>query len=183
MLPRAAAAPPAGKWSSNLCAVCDDPTLCCTVCVCSCNAAGQVFERTTGRPNTCLIISIFGWFVFIVSQVASQVSQTVGRTAVTTECAWLFCRDVVDWDQVTVASIVGGIGALVGMAGAVVTTYVICTARRRVRERDRIPQGDCCGGCDDCCVSYWCSLCSLVQLLRHEGIDGGSYRPCTTTAV
>ena len=169
-------------WSSGICDCAEDPLLCCTVCVCSCNATGQVYQRLTGRANACILISLFGWFVFFFTTIASQISNAMYRTAVERECTWWYCTDVIDWDQIGVASIVGGVGAMVGFAGTIVTTYAICVARARIRDRDRIPFLHC-GQWEDCCLSYWCSLCSLVQIIRHERIDGGSYRPCSTTAV
>ena len=68
------------------------------------------------------------------------------------------------------------------LAAAVVSTWVICTVRRVVRERDGIPPGAC-GACDDCCVSYWCGCCSLVQLLRQDLVTGETYRPCSVDAT
>ena len=88
----------------------------------------------------------------------------------------------VDWNRIRIAYVIGGISGLVALMGAILGTYALCVRRRRIRDRDRIPEGAC-GGLDDCCVSYWCGCCSLLQMFRQERITGGSYRLCSQTGV
>ena len=39
--------------------------------------------------------------------------------------------------------------------------YVGYSLRRAIRIRSNIPGDD----CNDCCVSWWCSVCSLTQIV------------------
>jgi len=48
--------------------------------------------------------------------------------------------------------------------------FVVCLAsrtRRHIRQKYRIPGGGCCGDCDDCCTSFWCTCCTIAQMARH----------------
>ena len=68
------------------------------------------------------------------------------------------------------------VGSLFDIAYYAILTFLLCTVRQRVRAGDNIPPGPCdCCECDDCCTSFWCDCCSLVQILRHLGIYGGNY--------
>lgn len=176
---RRARTPPPGRWKAGLCACADDPALCCSACFCSCNATGQMYERTT-KSGTCLRISLLCWTLFVLTQVLAQTSNSLANVAVAaTQCSWWGCFRAVDRDLVTAAYVVGGVSGGVGFVGSVATTYFVCTARRLVRERDRIPDD----GCGDCCASYWCACCTLVQMLRQDGVRGTDYRACSATAV
>ena len=178
-MPRRASSLPK-KWSHGLCDCCEDPSLSCAVCFCECSAVGQMFERATQRRGACLIVSSFLWILFVVSQVISDMSAARATTAVTNEmCAWWGCTLSVNWSQVTAAQVLGSLAGFFGMITTIVGTYVVCVSRRRVRERDAIPGSD----CGDCCTSFWCGCCSLVQILRQERVTGATYRPCTATAV
>lgn len=45
--------------------------------------------------------------------------------------------------------------------------FVVCLAsrtRRHIRQKYRIPGGGCCGDCDDCCTSFWCTCCTIAQM-------------------
>lgn len=161
-----------GAWTSGLFACCDDPSLCCTVCLCECNATGQLFQRTTGYG--CLGVSVLLWTLFVVTQILGQASNALEQAS---------AREDHENDGLILSwSIVGGLSGTLGLTTSIVGTYFVCVSRRRLRERDRIPPGPC-GACDDCCVAYWCGLCSLVQMLRQESVDGGTYRACSATAV
>ena len=155
------------RWLHDLCDCCQDPTLACSVCLCSCNATGQIYQRTTG--SGCFTISVFLWAIFVTSQVLTTTSISIMNS--TTGDSYN-----------TAVSIIGGVVGLFGLASSIAYTYFICTARRIVRERDKIPQG-LCGACDDCCTSYWCGCCSLVQMFRQEKITGNEYKVCTQEAV
>lgn len=53
--------------------------------------------------------------------------------------------------------------------------------RKQVRDKHGIKTG-CCGGCDDCCVSFWCPCCGLLQQAnevegRQSMLDERGYRP------
>ena len=179
------ATPPApGMWKNKLCGCSDDAALSCAVCWCQCNSAAQVHARTLEpserRTAFCVTASIL-WGPFVVVQVFSQTSNVLASTALDNECTWFgLCKVVVDWQQVTAAYLLGGLASLAACASMVYGTYVLCNARRRFRKRDRIASK---GDCEDCCVSYWCGCCSIIQMLRQDGVTGSTYRACTTTGV
>ena len=167
------------KWSSTLCACCEDPALCCIIGMCQCNTAGQLYERVVGPPGSCLLIAGCLWILFIVTTLLSQTANALADTAVERECTWLGCRDVIDWDQLTVAAMLASVSGVLACATTAIGTYALCATRRRIRARDGIP-ADACG---DVCVSYWCGVCSLVQMARHEGFSGTRYQPCTSNGT
>lgn len=164
-------APPA-RWYHGLFGCCEDPRLACTVCLCQCTATGQVYERATG--SGCLCVSVVMWTLFVVAQVFNNTSTALRNEH---ERRWWSDGTYLAW-----AHVLAAFAGLAGLASMVVGTYFLCTARRLVRERDAIPEGTC-GSCEDCCVSYWCGCCSMVQLLRQDRVAGGGYRACTATAV
>lgn len=60
---------------------------------------------------------------------------------------------------------------------------VACKTRSSIRRRDRIPE-ETCVGCEDCCVAYWCTFCTVAQMARHTA-DYGIYGAacCTETGL
>ena len=41
----------------------------------------------------------------------------------------------------------------------------MCRTRQAIRARYKIE--DNCGGCSDCCCTFWCSCCTINQMARH----------------
>ena len=74
--------------------------------------------------------------------------------------------------------VISALAMTMGFLSTVAGTYFLCSSRRIVRHDANIPSGSC-GHADDCCVSYWCGCCTLVQLFRQFGVRGNGYRPCT----
>lgn len=152
-------------WRAGLCDCCEDPPLACTVCLCSCNATGQTYQRVTG--GGCGAVALALWILFALSQATSQTSNSLQMS---------------DEDHTSTVRVLGGISGALAFASSIVSTYFVCTTRRAVRARDAIPEGAC-GACDDCCTAYWCGCCSLVQLLRQDKVTGAAYKPCTKLGV
>ena len=150
-------------WRAPLCGCCDDPGACCLISFCQCNAAGQLFQRTAGYG--CLGVSALLWTLFVVTQVLGDTSSALAAAS----------PDGVPMDTYLLLS---SLAAAAGFSTTVVGTVVLCTVRGRIRARDQIP-GD---AVSDCCTSYWCGFCAMVQMLRQENAYVG-YRPCTVTAV
>lgn len=143
------------------------------MCACSCNATGQIYERMTARKNACVWVSTLMWFVFVASQLLS-----------TTSNALRMASDAEGDARETAAMAVSGVACTIGVAGSVASTYFLCVSRTLLRKRDNIPERECgCTGCEDCCVSYWCQCCSLIQMFKQENVRGDAYRPCTATGV
>ncbi|EED90283.1 predicted protein [Thalassiosira pseudonana CCMP1335] len=44
--------------------------------------------------------------------------------------------------------------------------YVVWKTRAYIREKYSIP-ARCCGECEDCCCSFWCTCCTIGQMARH----------------
>lgn len=146
-------------WKAPLCGCYDDPGVCCLISFCQCNAVGQLFQRTAGYG--CLGVSALLWTLFVVTQGLA-----------TTSTALL---DTVPIDTYLLLS---SLAAAAGFATTVVGTVVLCTVRGRIRARDQVPGS----AVSDCCTSYWCGFCTMVQMLRQENAYVG-YRPCAVTAV
>lgn len=173
-----------GVWKKGLCECADDATLCCSVCWCQCNATGQAYARTVAparRKKTCLITAGVLWCLFVFAQIFSQTSNALINTAIENECTWFgLCQLVIDWDQVSAGYVLGGLASLFACASTIFGTYILCTARRRIRQRARIATGS---DLDDCCVSYWCGCCAIIQMLRQDDVTGSNYRACTIIGV
>ena len=164
----------AARWKHGLCECLQDIPLACTVCFCQCNAAGQIFHRTAGYG--CLAISALLWTFFVTHNILSVASnslfQSWSRRIVLNE------NDSETEEVLTAYSAVSGVAGFIGVLSAATGTYVLCVARRAIRRRDHINTP---GVGEDCCVSFWCGCCSLVQMLRQESLSGVSYTACSTT--
>lgn len=158
---------PPKTWRHGLCDCCEDLTLACSVCWCRCNATGQAYQRATG--SGCFWISVALWALFILAQSMNSTATDLNA-------------DVGANGNMVSISVVRGLAGLFGLISTIATTYFVCTSRRMMRERDAIPAGWC-GGCDDCCVGWWCSCCALIQMFRQDSITGNKYRLCTGEAV
>lgn len=165
MPPRAKPKQPPKRWTHGLCACCEDPSLSCAVCFCQCNAAGQVYQRATG--SGCLAVAALMWFLFVATQAFSQSSNALAQQGTIFDAG--------------PAAALGAVAGLLGIVTSVAGTFFVCVARRAARARDAIPPSCCNESFDDCCVSYWCGCCSLVQLLRQDGVTGARYAPCSAS--
>jgi Cys-rich protein (TIGR01571 family) len=45
---------------------------------------------------------------------------------------------------------------------------LMCKTRRHIRDKFQIPEQQC-HGCEDCCCVYWCHCCTVAQMARHTG--------------
>ena len=55
------------------------------------------------------------------------------------------------------------VGEALHLSYFVFLVCLVIRTRRHIRQKYRIPEGDC-GGCDDCCSSFWCSCCAVAQM-------------------
>ena len=169
-----------GRWKNELFACCEDGTLSCYALCCSCNATGQIYQRLTKQPGSCLLIAGVLWMLFIVTQVLNSTSMAlVNSLTQCTDVLSFICFLSDDFrSTAAAANVTSQVAALTGLIFTVVLACFLCTSRRRIRTRDSIPAGECGETCDDCCTAYWCGCCSIVQMLRHENITGDNYAPC-----
>ena len=142
-------------WRAALCGCCEDPLLVCTVLVCGCNATGQVYQRATGAG--CVLVAVALWTAFLVTQSSNQLAM-----------------------HATHANVFVALACSVAFVTGILAACVVCRARQLVRARDNLPPAS---ACADCCTSYWCGCCAVVQLLRHDEITSATYRPCAPLAV
>ena len=172
---RAQTAP--ASFSKGLCQCCDDPALACTMWCCGPTATGQIYERMTSTPGSCLCISTVLWGVFFVSSILMAVGNAYMENVVYAEIGTI---KLIDRENLTRATVVYSISSVVSFVGALLSTCALCIARRRIRDRDNIQAGPC-GDVGDCCVTYWCGCCALTQMFSHENANGQSYNILSTT--
>ena len=84
---------------------------------------------------------------------------------------WIGILGFVYW-VLTIASWIGILGfvpwagRIPGICGLLLFCIVM-DLRRKIREKNGIPE-TCCEGCEDCCCSWWCWPCVVCQMARHE---------------
>jgi Cys-rich protein (TIGR01571 family) len=55
--------------------------------------------------------------------------------------------------------------------------------RRHIRDKFQIPETDC-SGCEDCCCVYWCHCCTVAQMACHTGdYEAHGARCCSETGL
>jgi Cys-rich protein (TIGR01571 family) len=60
---------------------------------------------------------------------------------------------------------------------------LMCRTRRHIRNKFQIPETDC-SGCEDCCCVYWCTFCTVAQMARHTGdYEVHGVRCCSETGL
>ena len=80
--------PPPRAWGAGLCDCLQDPSLSCYAVICSCNATGQLYERTSKRGSSCLLVAALLWFLWIAMQSLSTTSNTLLQNVWTFACEW-----------------------------------------------------------------------------------------------
>ena len=87
-------------------------------------------------------------------------------------------QPIPDW-----ASLVMAIRNVIKFCYGIYILIVAIKTRAYVRNKYAIPE-QCCSGCEDCCLVFWCGCCSVSQMLRHTA-DYRSYNAacCTETGL
>mmetsp|Transcript_17653 Transcript_17653/g.29991 ORF Transcript_17653/g.29991 Transcript_17653/m.29991 type:complete len:234 (-) Transcript_17653:271-972(-) len=167
-----APAPPAGpegKWKDGICDCCARGCChpaCCLGFWCSTLAMAQVMTRFNltwiGRPNENPVNKTFRITAFIL----------IGYIVA----------------SIVVGAIAGALNAqfLVSILEILWIIYIVVamsSTRRAVREHYNIPEQTC-SGCEDCCCAFWCTGCTVCQMLRHSA-DYDQYPAacCTETGL
>lgn len=174
---RARPAPPPAHFSKGLCQCCDDPGFACTMWCCGPTATGQMYERTTSTPRSCVCISTALWGIFVVTSTLMMVGNAYRENVVIAQIGDL---QFIDQENLARATALFAVSSVFSLLGALISTCTLCIARRRIRDRDKIAPGSC-GDLEDCCVSYWCGCCALTQMFFHEKVDGHNYNLLSTT--
>ena len=142
--------------------------------------AGQVMTRMSrdmfggpgARPsvsNTCKIVtSIF--VVVLVIQCALQIVMDTeacygGRVRINQDTleSEIECPDGSIEELSDTYNAVRAISGVIGCVFAIYILVAVCRTRYAMRKKYSIPPR-CCGGCEDCCCSFWCSCCTVRSL-------------------
>lgn len=146
---------PTGKWRHDMFACFDTcgngmfwMAWCCTYL-----ALGQLLQRlklnVCGQPgdykNTCIIWTII-WAVLVTM-------------------------------YSILVSVTNGYGIFIYAVVGIIALVALSNARYHMRTKWSIP-ADCCdnSGClSDCCCAYWCTCCSIIQMMRHTHDERADY--------
>jgi len=172
-----------GRWSSSLCDCCQNCCMCFAGWCCPCFPVAQLAARTKGDPGRFGRILALMWLLWILYQgfytfwvygpegyaARLQYAYFVGLE-IFYNPAW--------WGAQYTISFLGYIGA--GITLLVVSTCLLCTARKRIIQRDGIAEDGCATCCLSCCPCT--QSCAMCQMMRHE-LQGGQYDMCHPTAA
>ena len=153
---------PTGKWKDGLFGCFNEgffhPSLWCAWC-CRSIAMGQIMSRMQlswlGEPGP-----------------VSRTRQAFSVVLVLTACYFIYSL------ALELASLPYEVGTeptlffYLRIGGNVLFTvwslYALCRIRQTVRTRYQIPE-QYCQGCEDFCCSFFCSCCTVAQMMRHTG--------------
>ncbi|KAI2513576.1 PLAC8 family [Fragilaria crotonensis] len=171
---------PTGQWRDGLCDCCifgPFHSMCCLSYWLGPVVLGQVMTRMSrnwiggpGNPpdtnNTYMTVLII-FLVYVVLWIIFY-SVLVSSANCTTSNGYY------DDDYYTTTTCTGGstytaMSALLSIINISFSVYILvalCQTRRKIRDKYNIPPSAC-GGCDDCCCSFWCPCCTVNQMARH----------------
>jgi len=155
---------PTGKWRHELCDCCS--ACCCPFLMGWCCVPilmAQVMERMK--------------FNFLGCPNESGGSQPICIVFTAVTLAVVFLGAII-------IRFTGYFGVFVWSAWGLYLIIVFTCVRFEFRKRYQI-KGCCCDNpVDDCCLSYWCSCCSAIQMARHlEDPDKAKYNAWTTNGA
>ena len=140
------------------------PCLAVAVYFCMSSAAGQLFQRMTGRAGSCVVVAGGLWVLVVLWTVTDALAVGLQES------------------DPRAAGVLMQLAGVLAMFGTLGTVYALTVARSILRQRDALPPAcGCPDGVDDCCVTYWCGCCAATQMFAHESVKGTDYRACTAT--
>jgi Cys-rich protein (TIGR01571 family) len=81
------------------------------------------------------------------------------------------------------AAVVNAINQALSYAYLIYLLVATLRTRASIRDKYAIPEQSC-KGCEDCCCSYWCSCCTVAQMMRHTAdYDKYDAQCCTETGL
>jgi len=205
--------PPTGMWKDGICDCCSNgcciPQVWCALC-CAIPFQGQIMTRLNltwlGSPgvvektkNTFKIVVVcyvvFEICIFILSQIESQIVTkylqenpdvlgSLGDDYTPFDAALQLQELTRSGALGPVYSVVSSIGWLLSTILSVWLLVTMIRTRMYVRRKYDI-KAKCCGDCvEDCCVSFWCTCCTLGQMARHTSdIATQGSACCTSTGL
>jgi Cys-rich protein (TIGR01571 family) len=143
---------------------CCHPTLCMAWC-CPIILLGQVMHRLkltwTGREggnsaDTSSTFRIMFWIgmTFFAISLAQNVIQIT------------FADENGVLDERATLAVLGL--SILGWLFTLFYLVLMYKTRRYIREKYQIPEQQC-HGCEDCCCVFWCACCTVAQIARHTG--------------
>lgn len=175
---------PVGRWKDGLCDCCRfgccHPA-CCNAFWCPLILLGQVMTRlkltwlasegtAAQASKTFRIMMIITVTYIVLSQAYAAV---LNATASTDAYGHPSTAYVVTYY----------VGEALRLTYFVFLVCLVIRTRRHIRQKYRIPEGDC-GGCDDCCSSFWCACCAVAQMARHTAdYDTYAGQCCSETGL
>ena len=170
--------PPGEKrgWSSGLCDCFSECTSCCAVFWCGPTVLGQLAEKLSRRPKTCVAIATLIWAGAVAHMLIKSRSSKLYMLSKTTNIPVYWSTFLFERFSVLY---------LLAMAGAIVSLILLLAIRRHIRHRDGIApttmKDPCIDAFDDLVCSLCCSACVTCQIMRHEKLTEGRYKLCSPT--
>ena len=126
---------------------------CCKICFCQCIACGQLYNRVFGEG--CFSVSFVLWLLFALAVVFNILI-------------------VDESDNMMIVLAICSVMSFMCFGSLVL--YMVRKGMRKHGEFDY-------GWGIDICVAWWCSCCSIIQLLGKAKIDGQNYQLCSINAI
>jgi len=163
---------PGGRWKNGLFS-------CCNACLCPCIMGwccvpillGQVVERlkyaTSGDGKSlpvCWIFAILTMIAIIIEIIILSTNQTTIYSNTVDETPFSYSNNNI----YASAPLYYQILVWVIVVWAWFICIISCCTRMKMRKQYHI-EPSCCGDncCDDCCISWYCNCCSIVQMARQ----------------
>ena len=143
---------PRGSWRDGLCDFFKSFPNCCMVTFCIWQPVAFEFERVQVRNSYWWMAPLLFILWFAGTILANQE----------------FIQD----------TSIAGILEIIWWA---VLTTLLNAIRQNIRQKYNIPAG-CCGSCEDCCCSFWCTPCVACQIWRHITGNNPHAKGCTCSS-
>jgi len=124
-------------------------------------------------PLSCL--STFFCEACVIGQTASIAANGSRNICLATTAVLLFFGILGFSLQFVSSASVSTVGMVLSWIGGVIALFTICYARVAIRKRNNIDGT----GFGDCCVSFWCSACSICQMLNQYSPYRGPFATYT----
>jgi len=149
--------------------------MCCTALCCSCVTTPQLFAKVLGNKA-----AFAKWFaILLILRIMLQIGQQFGQS----QPVVVYNPDMLSAEVSPMGLVWSCFQVVGGLGTVIIVTVLLMAVRKRIREKDQIPEGAC-GGCDDCCCSFCCSCCITIQMFHHLGISQQTgYKLCDPEGI
>ena len=151
------------NWNDGLCDCFSEPAICCCTFWCPFQPIAMLFERVVHLGSYWAIFCIIGscYITYYITDIIGTAIMLAypsldGNNNGIFPNIILIINDILFW---------------------IVIIFIVtatCIVRKEIRSKYEIPE-QCCGiggtFSEDCCCSFWCTTCTICQILRH--ITGG----------